>query len=165
MPGDGPAAKMAVATQETCVKSPGKLLLALAAAALVGCAGGGVAGAQVGASPQDSHAAQRGQRQFRVSCSGCHGADGRGHGPIASVLTVPVPDLSQIAARRSGRFPADEIYRIIDGQADLSAHGPRHMPVWGYEFFGDDPDDEVAHQQATEKIERVVGYLRSIQRP
>jgi hypothetical protein len=69
-----------------------------------------------------------------------------------------------IASRQGGPFPEDDIYRIIDGQADLSAHGPRHMPVWGYEFFGDDPDDEVAHRKATQKIEQVLSYLRSIQR-
>ena len=58
----------------------------------------------------------------------------------------------------------DEVYRIIDGQADLTAHGPRNMPVWGYEFFGEDPDDEVAHREATEKIESLVRFLHSIQR-
>lgn len=128
------------------------LLLILAAGFLSGCAGG------------PTGAAEEGQRQYRASCAGCHGENGRGNGPIAPVLTVPVPDLTLIAARYDGRYPADEIYRIIDGQADLDAHGQRHMPVWGYEFFGDDPDDEVAHRQATQKIERVVTYLRSIQR-
>jgi hypothetical protein len=38
------------------------------------------------------------------------------------------------------------------------------MPVWGYEFFGDEPDDEVAHQQASDMVQRLVEYLRSIQR-
>jgi hypothetical protein len=38
------------------------------------------------------------------------------------------------------------------------------MPVWGYEFFGDEPDDEAAHAEASVKIERLVSYLRSIQR-
>jgi hypothetical protein len=36
--------------------------------------------------------------------------------------------------------------------------------VWGYEFFGDDPDDEVAHRQAEQKVDLLVSYLRSIQR-
>lgn len=90
--------------------------------------------------------------------------DARGNGPVAPFLNVPVPDLTRIASRRGGTFPADEIYRIVDGQSDLLSHGPRHMPVWGYEFFGDDPDDEVAHRQATNKVERLVGYLQSIQR-
>jgi len=106
---------------------------------------------------------EAGEHLYRDSCSGCHGADARGNGPVAPYLSVPMPDLTRIAARRGGTFPADEIYRIIDGQADLRAHGPRHMPVWGYEFFGDDADDEVAHRQATQKVERLVSYLRSIQ--
>ncbi len=113
---------------------------------------------------QDASALARGERQFKVSCSGCHGADARGNGPIAPLLQVPVPDLTLIASRRGGTFPEEEIYQVVDGQAVLAAHGPRHMPVWGYEFFGDDPDDEVAHRQATEKVDGVVRFLRSIQR-
>jgi hypothetical protein len=38
------------------------------------------------------------------------------------------------------------------------------MPVWGYEFFGDEADDEAAHAEASGRIERVVNYLRSVQR-
>ncbi|MEP7242092.1 MAG: c-type cytochrome [Gammaproteobacteria bacterium] len=101
---------------------------------------------------------------YQVSCAGCHGADARGNGPVSPFLTVKVPDLTLISARRGGVFPDLEIFRIIDGQAELRSHGPRHMPVWGYEFFGDDPDDEVAHRQATDKVDRLVTYLRSIQR-
>jgi mono/diheme cytochrome c family protein len=110
-------------------------------------------------------AGSRGERQYNVSCSGCHGANARGNGPVAPLLKVPVPDLTLIASRRGGTFPEDELYQVIDGQADLPAHGPRNMPVWGYEFFGDDPDDEKAHREATEKIDRLVEFLRSIQRP
>ena len=83
---------------------------------------------------------------------------------MAPLLTVPVPDLTLIAQRRGGQFPELEVFRIIDGQSDLTGHGPRHMPVWGYEFFGDDADDETAHRRATDKVDRLVAYLRSIQR-
>jgi mono/diheme cytochrome c family protein len=105
-----------------------------------------------------------GERLYKISCSGCHGTNGHGNGPIAPILKVSVPDLTLIASRHGGAFPADEIYKIVDGQADLTAHGPRHMPVWGYEFFGDEPDDEAAHREASEKIELLVEFLRSIQR-
>ena len=140
------------------------LQIAFAAAWLAGCTN--VAGGDTTrtASPAPHQAPASGKRQFLVSCSGCHGEDARGNGPIAPVLKVPVPDLTLIAARRGGNFPADELFRIVDGQADLGAHGPRHMPVWGYEFFGDDPDDELAHREATRKIEALLSYLRSIQR-
>jgi mono/diheme cytochrome c family protein len=109
-------------------------------------------------------AANSGARVYQRSCAGCHGATGLGDGPRAAGLGVPVPDLTGIALRRGGAFPADELYRIIDGQADLRAHGPRHMPVWGYEFYGEDMGDEAAHREATRKVERLLDYLRSIQR-
>jgi mono/diheme cytochrome c family protein len=106
----------------------------------------------------------QGERLYNVACSGCHALNARGNGPVAPLLEAAVPDLTLIASRRGGSFPEDEIYRIIDGQANVSAHGPRHMPVWGYEFFSEDPDDEAAHREATEKIERLVRFLQSIQR-
>jgi len=112
-------------------------------------------------SPRD---AAVGARIYKVSCAACHGADARGTGPVAPLLTVPVPDLTRIAQRRGGEFPELEIFRIIDGQSEMASHGARHMPVWGYEFFGDDEDDEVAHRRATDKVDRLVAYLRSIQR-
>jgi mono/diheme cytochrome c family protein len=108
--------------------------------------------------------AAAGERLYKVSCAACHGADARGTGPVAPLLTVPVPDLTRIAQRRGGEFPELEVFRIIDGQSELAGHGARHMPVWGYEFFGDDADDEVAHRQATDKVDRLVAYLHSIQR-
>jgi mono/diheme cytochrome c family protein len=106
----------------------------------------------------------QGERLFQVSCAACHGMDARGGGSVAPLLNVPVPDLTLISARRGGTFPNVEIFQIVDGQADLSAHGPRHMPVWGYEFFGEDADDQAAHARASAKVERLVQYLRSIQR-
>lgn len=113
---------------------------------------------------QEEHVLERGQSLYIVSCSGCHGANAHGTGPVSPLIDAPVPDLTLLASRRGGTFPIDEIYRIIDGQADLTAHGPRHMPVWGYEFFGEDADDEAAHREATEKIEHLVQFLQSIQR-
>jgi mono/diheme cytochrome c family protein len=163
MPPFGGAAKIGHhwMMERVAVPASGTLFAAVLALTLFGCAGGG--GQTGAATREDPRAIDRGRHQFRLSCAGCHGADARGNGPVAPILALPVPDLTRIAARRDGRFPDDEVYRIIDGQADLSAHGPRHMPVWGYEFFGDDPDDEVAHRKASEKIERVLAYLRSIQ--
>lgn len=112
----------------------------------------------------DAHKAATAAHLYQVSCSGCHGREARGDGPVSPFLTVKVPDLTRIAARRGGVFPEEEIFKIVDGQADLRSHGPRHMPVWGYEFFGDDPDDEFAHRQASDLVKRLVEYLRSIQR-
>lgn len=104
-----------------------------------------------------------GAELYRLHCAGCHGATGRGDGPVAPQMAVAVPDLTRIAARRGGRFPEDEVARIIDGLSPLAAHGTRHMPVWGYEFYEPDSDDATAQRQAAERVERLTRYLGSIQ--
>jgi mono/diheme cytochrome c family protein len=102
---------------------------------------------------------------FQLHCASCHGEDARGNGPVAEFINVKVPDLTQISAAHGGNFPDDEVFRIIDGQAEMPAHGARHMPVWGYEFFGQQSDDERAHGEATEKVKALVNYLRKLQKP
>ena len=98
---------------------------------------------------------------FRINCAGCHGTNARGNGPIAEFINAPVPDLTRISARNHGEFPTDRIFQVIDGQSGSSVHGVRHMPV--YEFFGPEPDDAEAHLNATQKVDRLVMYLRTLQ--
>jgi mono/diheme cytochrome c family protein len=107
---------------------------------------------------------ESGEVLYQRYCASCHGENARGNGPVAPFIAVKVPDLTRIAERRSGHFPPEEIFQIIDGQSARAAHGPRHMPVWGYEFFGPQIDDRLAHQQATERVERLVSYLGTLQR-
>ncbi len=113
----------------------------------------------------DSSIAYTGAQLFQTSCSGCHGANARGNGPVAEFISVGVPDLTRISATHGGTFPAEQVYRIIDGQSDVSAHGARHMPIWGYEFFGEQGNDASAHREASDKIDRLVNYLRTLQQP
>ena len=104
------------------------------------------------------------EQLYEVSCSGCHGSDARGNGPASPFINASVPDLTRIAARRGGTFPADEVFRIIDGQSTLLPNGFRHMPVWSYEFFDAEQEDQAAHQDAINKVEHLVKYLQSLQR-
>ncbi len=76
---------------------------------------------------------------------------------------MAVPDLTRISQRRDGRFPAGEIAETIDGRALAVSHGTREMPVWGYEFWVEEGGDVTAEADARAIIERLVGYLRSIQ--
>ena len=101
---------------------------------------------------------------FQKHCASCHGAQAHGDGPSAHTLDIPVPDLTRIAARNGGEFPSEKVYRIIDGQWEIPAHGTRPMPLWGYEFFGDEGDDEAGHREAGKKIESLVAYLAALQR-
>ena len=111
----------------------------------------------------DTSGTASGAALFRINCAGCHGTNARGNGPIAEFINAPVPDLTRISARNGGEFPTERIFQVIDGQSGGSVHGVRHMPVWGYEFFGSEPDDAKAHLDATRKVDRLVMYLRTVQ--
>lgn len=86
---------------------------------------------------------------------------GKGDGPVASSLRVSVPDLTRIAAREGGSFPAEQVRRIIDGRRAVPAHGSPAMPVWGLEFR----DDTRKQKHVRELVDRLVEYLQSMQEP
>jgi len=105
-----------------------------------------------------------GAELFERFCASCHGAQARGDGPVARSLSRVVPDLTGISARY-GEFPAALLRDVIDGRGmDLRAHGNREMPVWGYEFWVEEGGDVVAQNAVREAINKLVDYLRSVQR-
>lgn len=97
-------------------------------------------------------------------CSSCHGVSGGGDGPVASLIETGVPDLTRIAQRHGGEFPADDVRRTIDGRWDRRAHGARDMPVWGWRLYdSSSPDGSEERARVDLMIDRLVTYLRSIQ--
>lgn len=102
-----------------------------------------------------------GRDVFDVYCATCHGRDGRGDGPVAASLKTPPPDLTLLARRNGGTFPAVVLRHVLLGTADrpLPAHGTREMPVWGPIFLALDPDET----RATLRIERLLAYIESLQ--
>jgi len=107
------------------------------------------------------HARYTGSGLYRAYCASCHGVKGKGDGPVASSLRVSVPDLTRIAAREGGSFPAEQVRRIIDGRRAVPAHGSPAMPVWGLEFR----DDTRKQKHVRELVDRLVEYLQSMQEP
>lgn len=76
-----------------------------------------------------------GKMEYHSACASCHGLTGKGDdGPLKSLLTIPVPNLTVLAKNNKGVFPFDKVYQIIDGRQEVKAHGPRDMPVWGNAF-------------------------------
>jgi mono/diheme cytochrome c family protein len=76
-----------------------------------------------------------GQQDYQAKCAVCHGASGKGDGPLAWALVRRPPDLTTYAGRHGGTFPVQHAAETIDGR--LSAGKPtssREMPVWGIEF-------------------------------
>jgi len=110
-----------------------------------------------------------GKQEFDSKCAACHGLSGKGDGPQATV-TRPA-DLTVLAKNNGGVFPTQRVYEIIDGRQDVSAHGPRTMPIWGRFFQVDVPDvpDGAAgtfdYRETTvrDRIQALIDYLVLLQ--
>ncbi|SDJ36418.1 Cytochrome c [Lutimaribacter saemankumensis] len=76
---------------------------------------------------------EAGKTEYMNSCASCHGADGKGVGPVASALAFKIPKpLTGLAAANDGVFPMLEVIQIIDGRTGVRGHGTDSgMPVWG----------------------------------
>jgi mono/diheme cytochrome c family protein len=107
---------------------------------------------------------EMGRTEFLRHCASCHGERGRGDGPVAASLRVPPADLTRIAARRAGSFPAAEVVEIVDGRRTVAAHGSREMPVWGAVFSTRIPEPSTEEDVAQGRLLILAEYLRSIQR-
>ena len=75
-----------------------------------------------------------GKREYDSNCANCHGLKGKGDGPYKPFLTKSPTDLSTLSKRNAGIYPFHSVYAIIDGRQDVAAHGPRDMPVWGWQY-------------------------------
>jgi mono/diheme cytochrome c family protein len=105
-----------------------------------------------------------GSQLYQRFCASCHGKSGEGNGPVAPFFKLLPPDLTQLARRSGGTFPAAKLQRIIDGREDLTPHGAREMPVWGLQFEMASGESAQARSNAQASIVRLVDYLRTIQK-
>lgn len=105
-----------------------------------------------------------GQELYMRFCASCHGEEGHGDGPVASAISVTVPDLTGIMQRQGDQFPEQQLREIIDGRSVVIAHGTRYMPVWGYEFWVEQGADKEAEADVRRIVDNLLGYLRGIQR-
>jgi mono/diheme cytochrome c family protein len=120
--------------------------------------------------PDDTADRSMGAMEFLSNCAVCHGPDARGDGPYAMYLKGEPADLTTLARDNGGSFPFEEVYRVIDGRVLNRAHGPREMPVWGFEYNAQARDyyDEMlgprhAESYVTTRILALIRYLDSIQ--
>ncbi len=106
-----------------------------------------------------------GKRDYMRACVSCHGASGKGDGPMADLLKVQVSDLTKLSASNDGTFPLHDVMMFIDGRSRIRAHGG-DMPIWGQRFV-QDAEDYVARYEAENVAERRVLslalYIESIQ--
>jgi len=105
-----------------------------------------------------------GRDLYQTYCAGCHGREGRGGGPVASALNTPPADLTTLARRSGGRYPATLVEATLNGARPLApsaAHGASDMPIWGSIFRQLDAKESIAKV----RIANLVKYVESIQVP
>jgi mono/diheme cytochrome c family protein len=103
---------------------------------------------------------EQGRKLYVEYCASCHGMSGTGDGPVSRALTTPPANLQKLSERLGNPLPKDQVARYIDGRAEVRAHGPRDMPVWGARFFSETHGDEL---EVKRRIDALVAYLQSIQ--
>jgi hypothetical protein len=105
-----------------------------------------------------------GARLYYRFCASCHGDMGHGDGVVAPSFNIMVPDITGLSRRNGGRFPEEQVRRIIDGTKSLPPHGSRDMPVWGYEFYAQNVDKPDPKGETEKMISRLTEHVRSLQR-
>lgn len=101
-----------------------------------------------------------GKQMYKEYCAACHGADGKGRGPVASSLRKQPPNLTTLAERYGGNFPEEYVTAVLRFGPGLSAHGSSEMPVWGpiFQYLENYNEAAVRH-----RIKNLCEFLESIQ--
>jgi mono/diheme cytochrome c family protein len=102
-----------------------------------------------------------GSTVYKTYCAVCHGSSGEGDGPLSGSLRVKPPDLTQLARKNGGKFPKEQVVRIVDGRNPVKGHGGADMPVWGDAFK--QSREGYSEERVKEKIEAVVDHLETLQ--
>lgn len=101
-----------------------------------------------------------GKAMYTSYCAPCHGADGRGNGPVAPALRTPPTDLTGMAKANRGKYPENHVTSVLRFGSEVKAHGAAEMPVWGTIFAKMNRDNSQERDLRTANLTR---YLESIQ--
>ena len=105
--------------------------------------------------------ASSGKEMYRQYCAPCHGVDGTGKGPAAPALKSQPTDLTQLARKHDGKYPANAVAGVLKfGSGANPAHGSADMPMWGPLFLSLDKYHDTVVQQ---RISNLVTYIETLQ--
>jgi len=105
-------------------------------------------------------AADSGDEMYKEYCADCHGQTGKGDGPAAAALKDPPPDLTLLAKKNGGKFPAHHVRSVIDMGVAEPAHGTKDMPIWGPLFRAISGQDS---RVVNLRISSLTDYIKAMQ--
>lgn len=101
-----------------------------------------------------------GKEMFNSYCAVCHGKDAKGNGPAASAMKNAPTDLTKLAQKENGKYPAAHVAAVLRGQASTPSHGSQDMPIWGPLFSSLSQGRQgLVHQRIT----NLVSYIEELQ--
>jgi mono/diheme cytochrome c family protein len=103
---------------------------------------------------------ETGKQMFESRCAACHGVNGKGHGPAAAALKRAPADLTVLARKNNGVFPAGKVLDVLQNGPEIPAHGSAVMPVWGPVLATVNPENS---QATLVNFLKVSHYLESLQ--
>ena len=96
---------------------------------------------------------------YAKDCAVCHGSDLKGGGPAPYPFRSP-PDLTTLAQRHGGKFPAGYVSNVLHNGVVLPTHGPAEMPAWGTDFRA---TEGLSSAQVAQRISELTNYIKSLQ--
>jgi hypothetical protein len=75
-------------------------------------------------------------------------------------MKTPPTDLTTLAQKNGGKYPASHVAAVIRGQAMTPSHGSQDMPVWGPLFSSISQGHD---SQVQQRIANLVAYIEGLQ--
>jgi mono/diheme cytochrome c family protein len=110
--------------------------------------------------PISNSPSNSGKEMFNSYCAVCHGTDAKGSGPAASAMKTVPTDLTGLAKKNDGKYPASHVAAVIRGQASTPSHGSQDMPIWGPLFSS---IDQGRQGQVQQRVANLVAYVEGLQ--
>ena len=105
-----------------------------------------------------------GQQLYLQYCASCHGADGKGNGPVSPYLKIKMPDLTVLRRKNKGVYPLQKVMSAIDGSRAVRGHGDRRMPVWGEVFRKESEEAKYPELTRLLKEKIIAEYIATLQK-
>jgi len=103
--------------------------------------------------------AASGKEMFNSYCASCHGLNAKGDGPAAPAMNRKPADLTALARKNGGKYPAEKVITTLM-QYNTLGHGSKDMPVWGPLLFSVSHDDPGVVELRTKNI---ASYIETLQ--
>jgi mono/diheme cytochrome c family protein len=149
-------------TSTTKNPAAGPLVAALAAGALAALIAS-VPGAR-GDEQKPEYSPFAGRQTYKTYCMNCHGVDGKGDGYLADSLKQQPSDLTVLAEKNAGTYPADRVLAVIDGRQAVRLHGTREMPIWGDALLWPEEESPERRAHVERKLGELVAFVETLQK-